>query len=210
MKTTKVTIADLDRASLDAMEKRRRANLINSLSGYKSANLLGSINAQGLTNLALMSSVFHIGANPPLVGVLIRPHSVPRHSLENILEVGDYTLNVVTRDMYVQAHQTSARYDRAQSEFAAVGLEEEFSSLIKAPYVASSPIRTGLKLIESQTLAVNDTVLLIGEIVELKIDEGLMAEDGQLDHDAAATVAITGLDEYHTASSLQRLAYPKP
>ena len=200
----------MDRLAIDSMEKRSRANLVNSLSGYKSANLLGTINAQGRTNLALMSSVFHVGANPPLVGLLIRPHSVPRHSLENILDLGEYTLNVVTRDMYAQAHQTTARYDRDQSEFAAVGLAEEYSPLVKAPYVASSRIKTGLKLIETQTLAVNDTVLVIGEIVELLINEGLMAEDGQLDHHMADTVAVTGLDEYHSASSLQRLGYPKP
>ena len=59
-------------------------------------------------------------------------------------------------------------------------------------------------------MAVNDTVLVIGEIVELLINEGLMAEDGQLDHHMADTVAVTGLDEYHSASSLQRLGYPKP
>ena len=209
MKKSDIKTIEFNRTAIDAMEKRRRANLINSLSGYKSANLLGSINAQGQTNLALMSSVFHIGANPPLVGVLLRPHSVPRHSLENIVELGEYTLNVVTRDMYAQAHQSTARYDRDQSEFAVVGLAQAYSSVMKAPYVASSPIRTGLKLIETQTLAVNDTVLVIGEIVELLLGDGLMAEDGQLDHNAADTVAITGLDEYHTATSLQRLAYPR-
>ena len=74
----------LQRSDIEAMEKRSRANLVNSLAGYKSANLLGSVNGRGQTNLALMSSVLHIGAHPPLVGVLIRPHSVPRHSLENL------------------------------------------------------------------------------------------------------------------------------
>jgi flavin reductase (DIM6/NTAB) family NADH-FMN oxidoreductase RutF len=199
----------LSRSDIDSMEKRRRANLINSLSGYKSANLLGTINSVGQTNLALMSSAFHIGANPPLVGLLIRPHSVPRHSLENILETGEYTLNTVTQTMYRQAHQTTARYPREQSEFAAVGLEEEYSSL-KCPYVAGCPVKSGLKLVDTQTLAVNDTVLVIGEIVELIINKELVADDGQIDHAAANTVALTGLDEYHSCSSLERLPYPKP
>jgi len=198
------------RDDIDAMDKRSRANLINSLSGYKSANLLGTANCQGQTNLALMSSVFHIGANPPLVGVLFRPHSVPRHSLENLMELGVYTLNVVTQQMYKQAHQTAARSPREQSEFAAVGLDEEYSPLLKAPYVAQSFIKTGLSLVETQTLAVNDTVLVIGEIIELRVEEGIPGDDGQLNHAAAQTVAITGLDEYHTASPIERLAYPKP
>ncbi len=204
------SVLTLTRPAIDDLEKRHRANLFNSLAGYKSANLLGSINAQGQTNLALMSSVFHIGANPPLLGLLFRPHSVPRHSLENILETGVFTLNVVTRDMHEQSHQTTARYAREQSEFQATGLDEEYSAELKAPYVAQSPIKTGLRLVETQTLTVNDTVLVIAQIIELRINDGLMAEDGQLNMNAAGAVAITGLDEYHTASTLGRLAYPKP
>ncbi len=199
-----------DRAAIDQIEKRNRANLINSLAGYKSANLLGTVNAQGQSNLALMTSVFHIGANPPLVGVLFRPHSVPRHSLENIIEQGEYTLNMVTRDIYQQAHQSSARYPREQSEFTAIGLDEEYSDTCKAPYVAQSPVKTGLKLVETQTLAVNDTVLVVGEIVELHIEDALIGDDGQLDLNAANAVAISGLDEYHSARSLARLGYAKP
>lgn len=200
----------LSRSDIDAIEKRRRANLINSLAGYKSANLLGSISSSGQTNLALMSSVFHIGANPPLVGLLIRPHSVPRHSLENLLEVGQYTLNMVSSNQHKQAHQTSARYDRTESEFAAAGFTEEYSETLKAPYVAGSPVQTGLSLVETQTLAVNDTVLVIGEIIELRIADNLMGDDGQLNLNAADAVAISGLDEYHTAQSLGRQPYAKP
>lgn len=200
----------LARNDINAIDKRNRANLINSLSGYKSANLLGSINTKGQTNLALMTSVFHVGANPPLLGLLIRPHSVPRHSLENLLETGVFTLNVVTRDIHAQAHQTTARYPREQSEFKVVGLDEEYSSLIQAPYVAQSPIKTGLSVVETQTLAVNDTVLVIAEIIELRLDDGLMSADGHLDMNAAGAVAVTGLDEYHRASTIGRLSYPKP
>jgi flavin reductase (DIM6/NTAB) family NADH-FMN oxidoreductase RutF len=199
----------LTKASIETLEKRYRTNLINSLSGFKSANLLGTQSSNGVSNLALMSSVFHVGANPALVGLLIRPHSVPRHSLENLLEQGCYTLNAVTEQMHTRAHQTVARYPREQSEFAAVGFDEEYSDQIRAPYVLQSPVKTGLKLVETQTLAVNETVLVIGEIVELRIDPTLISEDGHLDLSAAAVVAISGLDEYHATQSLGRLAYPK-
>jgi flavin reductase (DIM6/NTAB) family NADH-FMN oxidoreductase RutF len=200
----------IDDIAIDGMDKRVRTNFINCLSGYKSANLLGTIDAQGHTNLALMSSVFHVGANPPLMGVLLRPHTVPRHSLENLIEQQCFTLNAVTRDMYQQAHQTSARYDREVSEFDATGLVVEYSDAIKAPYVAQSPVKIGLTLAERHTLAVNGTVLVIGQIREVKLDPGLLAEDGQLDLNAAQLVAVTGLDEYHLASTLGRLAYPRP
>jgi flavin reductase (DIM6/NTAB) family NADH-FMN oxidoreductase RutF len=197
----------LDGNQIDALEKRYRTNFINSLSGYKSANLLGSINSSGQTNLALMTSVFHIGANPPLMGLLIRPHSVPRHSLENLLEQQCYTLNAVSCDMFEQAHQTSAHYHRDVSEFDAAGLTEEYSDALKAPYVLQSPVKIGLSLVETQTLDVNNTVLVIGQIIEVQVDFSLMADDGKLDLNAAGLVAVSGLDEYHTASSVGRLPY---
>jgi len=192
------------------MDKRRRTNLINSLSGYKSANLLGSINAQQQTNLALMSSVFHIGANPPLMGCLLRPHTVPRHSLENIVEMECFTLNSVTKSIYKQAHQTSARYARDQSEFEAVGLTPEYSDVIRAPYVSQSPVQIGLSLVETQILAMNETVLVIGEIKEIRLADNLIADDGHLTLGEAELVTISGLDEYHLPESLGRLPYPKP
>lgn len=203
----KTTIVNSD--DLNEMEKRSRTNLINSLSGYKSANLLGTRSSENQTNLAMISSVFHVGANPALAGFLMRPHTVPRHSLENILEQKDFTLNTVTSDMYEQAHQTAARYPREESEFQAVGFDEEYSDLLRAPYVAQSPIKSGLKLIETLTLEVNETVLVIGEIIELRIDEGLMGSDGHLNMNAAKMVAVSGLDEYHIAQSLGRRDYPK-
>lgn len=199
-----------DRSQLGQMNQRQRTNLINALSGYKSVNLLGSINAKQQTNLALISSVFHIGANPPLMGCLLRPHTVPRHSLENIVEMGCFTLNAVTKSMYKQAHQTSARYSRDQSEFEAAELIPEFSDVLTAPYVAQSPVQIGLSLVETQTLAINKTVLVIGEIKEVRLADVMIADDGHLNLNKVEIVAVTGLDEYHLPASLERLPYPKP
>lgn len=63
-----------------------RRNLTNCLSGYKSLNLIGTKSKNGLTNLVPFSQVFHIGANPPTVGVLFRPDTVVRNTLSNILK----------------------------------------------------------------------------------------------------------------------------
>lgn len=89
---------------IDALDTRTRAHFINSLSGFKSANLIGTQDDQGQTNLSIVSSVFHLGANPPLVGMIIRPHSVARHTFENILQTGFYTINQVNQFIYSQAH----------------------------------------------------------------------------------------------------------
>lgn len=55
----------LDNYQIGNLEDRKRVSLINSLSEFKSLNLIGTINNQGQTNLAIFNSVVHIGANPP-------------------------------------------------------------------------------------------------------------------------------------------------
>jgi flavin reductase (DIM6/NTAB) family NADH-FMN oxidoreductase RutF len=196
--------------SLNELEQRYRAHLINSLSGFKSANLLGTVDKHGQENLSIVSSVFHLGANPALLGMIIRPHSVPRHSFENLLETGFYTLNHVNDSIVTQAHQTSARYEKEQSEFTETGLTAEYLNDFKAPFVKESKIKMGLKLVSEQVIELNQTHLVIGEIIALHCPESIIQADGFIDLEAAKTVAITGLDSYHTTSKINRLSYAKP
>ena len=201
MHLTKQAIADL--------ENRYRAHLINSLSGFKSANLVGTQDNNGQTNLAIVSSVFHLGAHPPLVGMIIRPHSVPRHTLENLLATKQYTINHVNKDIYNKAHQTSARYDKDESEFDATGLSTEYLNDFTSPFVKESKLKYALELKEHHHLAINGTELIIGEITDIYLDEDCLQEDGFVDIEAIDTVAVSGLDSYHVTERLARLAYAK-
>jgi flavin reductase (DIM6/NTAB) family NADH-FMN oxidoreductase RutF len=193
-----------------AMDKKYRTALINSLSGFKSVSLIGTINQQQLTNLAVFSSVMHIGSDPALIGLIHRPHSVERHTLENILETKFYTINHISESIYVQAHQTAARYERVNSEFTEVGLTPEFHQNFKAPYVLESPIKYGLEFVERVDLKINNTILIIGQVVEVIVPENLIAEDGYIDIEAAESMTCSGLDSYHITKRIARLSYAKP
>lgn len=199
----------LDKKALEQLDSRYRAHLINSLSGFKSANLIGTQSKNGQTNLAIVSSVFHLGAHPPLVGMIIRPHSVPRHTFENIKETGYYTINQVNSDIYSQAHQTSARYDRDESEFDATGLSPEYLNDFNAPFVSLSRLKYAVRLVEHQHLKINGTELVIGEIIDLHVDGNVISDDGYINIEALNTVAVSGLDSYHTTLSITRLPYAK-
>lgn len=185
-----------------------RRNLINCLSGYKSLNLIGTKNSKGISNLAPFTQVFHIGASPPLVGILFRPHTVKRDTLENILDTGFFSLNQVTPEFYKEAHWTAANWE--QSEFEATGLQEEYKVDFFAPFVLGSPVQLGCSLVETQTLKINQTVLLIGSIDHIFLNEKGLRTDGTLDLNSLETVTVSGLDEYHVGDKLARLAYPKP
>ena len=195
---------------IESLDKLYRTNFINSLPGFKSANLVGTISKEGKTNLAIFSSVIHVGANPPLMGLLMRPVSVERHTYTNIKETNHFTINHINKEIFKQAHQTSARYDKDVSEFNSCGLMPEYSEIIKAPYVSESKIKIGLKYVEENEIKFNGTIFIVGEVVELILPEEIISKDGCVDIEKAGTIAISGLDNYHETKRITRLSYAKP
>jgi flavin reductase (DIM6/NTAB) family NADH-FMN oxidoreductase RutF len=196
--------------SIAQLPDRVRANLINSLSGFKSANLIGTTSVDGVNNLAIVSSVFHIGANPPLVGMIMRPHTVVRDTLSNIKDTGVYTINHVHTDIAKQAHQCSARYAPNVDEFAEVGLSAQMSERVKAPFVAQSRIKMAVELEQITQIALNKTELVIGKIVEVLIGDDYLHADGYVDIEKAESVAVSCLDSYHATQRIDRFSYAKP
>ena len=164
---------------LMALEQRYRAAFINSLGGFKSVVLLGTKNNDGQTNLAIFNSLFHIGANPPLCGLIVRPDSVERHTFENIMQTGFYTVNHIKPDFYENAHQTSARYPREVSEFDATQLSTEYKGNFFAPFVAQSAVQMGLSLQQKIDLTINGTILLIGKIEFVSVPESCVASNSE-------------------------------
>jgi flavin reductase (DIM6/NTAB) family NADH-FMN oxidoreductase RutF len=193
-----------------AFEKSFRTNFVNSLSGFKSANLIGTISSEGRTNLAIFSSVIHVGANPPLMGFLMRPVKVERNTYSNLKEIGDFTINHINKEIYKQAHQTSARYEKDISEFDEVSLTPEYTDTIKAPYVKESKIKIGLRFLEEQEIKSNGTIFIVGEVQEIILQDEVVLADGFLDIEKAGTIAISGLDSYHETKRIARLSYAKP
>ena len=200
----------LDFEKLMQLEGRFRANLINKIAGYKTANLIGTRSESGPENLAVFNSVVHIGANPPYLGFILRPTSVERHTYENIRETGYYTINQITGKIHRQAHMTSAKFQRGVSEFETCGLEPFYLKGFKAPFVAESAIKIGLKFEEAHRIECNDTRLIIGKVMHVILPEGTVGVDGDLDLESLDTVAIGGLDTYYKGVKLGRYGYARP
>lgn len=196
--------------ALNAMEKQIRVHLINSLGGFKSVSLVGTADQNGNSNLAIFSSFFHVGANPPLVGLIFRPSPPERDTLRNMIETGFYTINHINETIYEQAHQTSARYEKGISEFEITGLTTEYKNDFFAPFVAESKVQLGIEFKEKLEISINNTTLIIGEIVQIYVPENCMYDDGFIDLEKANTITCSGLDSYHKTIQLDRLSYAKP
>ncbi len=192
------------------LENRFRANLINSLSGFKSANLIGTKSNNGLENLAIFNSVHHIGANPALIGFIQRPDSVERHTFENIIETKYFTINHINVSNFEQAHQTAARYKKNENEFEHCNINAEYVNDFYAPFAKQCEIKIALELADVIDIKLNNTKLVIGKIKFINYPNNIQHEDGSLDLNKASTVAISGLDTYYSTNKLAKLSYAKP
>lgn len=192
------------------LPSRFRANLINSATGYKSCNLIGTKSSEGRSNLAIFSSVIHIGSSPPLLGFILRPLTVRRDTFTNLKEVGYFTVNQVSAEMHHRAHQTAAKYEKDISEFTATGFKEEYLDGFEAPYVAESAIKIGCQYKNHYLLEENGCLLVIGSIERLYYPEEIQEVDGFLRIDRTDTISAIGLDGYALPAFLDRMSYARP
>lgn len=199
MQYTKQDIAKLDRVA--------RLKIINSVTGIKPANLIGTISKQGITNLAVFSSVVHIGSNPALLGFISRPEtSDVGHTIKNIRENEVYTINHIHPQFIKQAHYTSAKFDRSISEFERCGLSEEYIDDCIAPFVQESHFKLGIRFKEEIPIPLNGTTLIIGEIEYMCIPD-VAIKDGDIDLECANSVGISGLNSYYEVKKIAQYPY---
>jgi len=204
------TLNDLD---LELMPQRRRGRLVNSLSGFKSANLIGTASDSSRLNLCIVSSVVHLGSDPALLGVVFRP-PVDRergsHTYWNIRETGCFTINHVVAEQTLKAHQASARYPHETSEFDELGFTPVFRCGFEAPAVEESPVRIGLERVDEWEIPQNRCRFVVGQIRWVEFPEKAWCTDGYLDLESLDVAALSSLDGYHRTRKMHRLAYAKP
>lgn len=199
MKYNKQDIADLDRIT--------KLKIINSVTGIKPANLIGTISNNGETNVAVFSSVVHLGSNPPLLGFITRPQTEEvGHTSQNIKENGEYTINHIHPEFTKQAHYTSAKFDMTISEFKRCGLTEEYIDDFKVPFVKESDFKMGLRFKESIPIPLNGTALIIGEIEYLLLPDTAMS-NGDVDLEQTNSVGISGLNSYYEVKKMATYPY---
>lgn len=195
----------ITRQEIAGMEKVPRLKILSALPGFKSVNIIGTTDKKGRENVAIFSSVIHVGSDPPLLGCLMRHETVRRHTYQNISSTGWYTINHVHEDMYEQAHQTSGKYREDLSEFEICNLTPFYSDKCPAPYVQEARIRIGLKLVEEHRIEANKTILAVGSVEEVALPESTLHGDHSVDIEQSGTVALSGLGSYHRTEEIDRL-----
>ncbi|RYM35653.1 flavin oxidoreductase [Brumimicrobium glaciale] len=200
----------LEEKTINKLERVYRLNLINTITGVKPANLIATRSKDGVDNVAIFSSVIHLGTKPSQIGFIIRPAGEnPRDTLYNIEETGFYTMNNISESFIQKAHYTSANLNLNESEFKRMNIDQEMISDFHAPFVKDSAVKFGLKHIESILLP-NRCTLVIGEVILIKILDDHINELGEIDLESYDCVGISGLGSYYKLKKLNSFPHVKP
>ena len=198
----------LDSEDIKKLEKTKRLKLINSITGVKPANLIGTKNKGGISNLAIFSSVVHLGSKPPLLAFVTRTSKdVNRNTLNNILETKYYTINQIQKEFVKNAHYTSAKFNENISEFEMCKIEEENIDDFFAPFVKKSNLKIGMELKEMIPIKSNDSTLVVGQVIKIIMDKSFLKNDFMFDLEKSGSIAIGGLNEYFTIKNLDHFPY---
>ena len=193
------------------MPKVKRLNIINSITGIKPANLISTIDERNRHNLAIFSSVVHLGSNPALIGFILRPQEkIRRHTYENILENGYYTINHLPNHKTLEGHYTSAKFDKETSEYDVCHFTPEFQHEFPVPYVKESFLKMGLKHVESIPVNYNGTVMIVGKILQVYVAKSSLSEEGYINLEEAKSVGISGLNTYYDLKKIASYPYARP
>jgi flavin reductase (DIM6/NTAB) family NADH-FMN oxidoreductase RutF len=199
-----------DKKAIENLEHLNKINLINSATGYKSANLIGTKSKQGISNLAIFSSVTHFGSDPAIYGFIVRPTTVRRNTYDNIKETGVFTLNPVFEEKISDAHHTSAKYSEEISEFDKTTFEEEYKECWNAPFVKNAPLQIAMKFLEEVHIKANDTLLILASVEKIYVRKEMVSKDYFINLSKGKIATVNGLDGYSVPKETTRLPYQRP
>ncbi len=174
-----------------------------------------TIDKAGNVNLSPFSFFNLFSSNPPIVvfspARRVRDNTT-KHSLQNVLEVPEVVINIVTYDMVQQTSLASCEFPKGVSEFVKAGFTEEPATLVKPPMVKESKVKMECKVIEVKPLGTEGGAgnLVICEVLKMHIDDSLLDENKKIDQRKIHHVARLGGDWYCKVDESNLFIVEKP
>ena len=174
-----------------------------------------TIDKAGNINLSPFSFFNLFSSNPPIV--IFSPSrrvrdNTTKHTLENVMEVPEVVINIVTYEMVHQVSLASCEYPREMNEFEKAGFTAEPATLIKPPMVKESNVKMECKVLEVKPLGTEGGAgnLVICEVLRMHIDDSLLDENKKIDQRKIHHIARLGGDWYCRVDETNLFMVPKP
>ena len=176
-------------------------NFLNHAVAPRPICFASTIDSNGNINLSPFSYFNLFSVNPPII--VFSPSrrvrdNTNKHTLENLQEVPEVVVNIVTYGMVQQVSLSSCEYPKGTDEFVKAGFTKEPSQLIKPPRVKESPVQMECKVIEIKSLGKEGGAgnLVIAEVLMIHINESILDKDGKIDQLKLHHVARLGGNWY--------------
>lgn len=174
-----------------------------------------TVDKEGHVNLSPFSFFNLFSSNPPVVifspARRVRDNST-KHTLQNVLEVPEVVINIVTYDMVQQTSLASCEYPEDVNEFVKAGLTEEPATIVKPPMVKESKVKMECRVLEVKPLGTEGGAgnLVICEVLRMHIDDNLLDENKKIDQRKISHVARLGGDWYCKVDETNLFTVEKP
>jgi len=174
-----------------------------------------TIDQAGNVNLSPFSYFNVFSANPPIM--IFSParrgrDNTTKHTYENVKQVPEVVINMVSYSMVQQASLSSTEYDQGVNEFIKSGLTPVPSQRVSPPRVGESPASFECRVKEVISLGDNGGAgnLVVCEILLAHFKDEVLDADGKIDPLKLDAVARMGGDYYCRAQGDSLFKVPKP
>jgi flavin reductase (DIM6/NTAB) family NADH-FMN oxidoreductase RutF len=172
-----------------------------------------TLSTNGVGNAAPFSFFNMMGDDPPIiaVGFLAGPDGLLKDSAINILETGEFVVNLVSECLGAAMSETSRDIPPEQDELALAGVATCPSVSIRPARIAASPVNFECRRIEAVWSSPRQ-VLILGEVLIAHIEDRYVANTQDLHIDVVALGLIArmhGSDWYARQTDLFQLARPR-
>lgn len=157
-------------------------NILNHSVAPRPICFASTVDAKGMVNLSPFSYFNMFSSNPPVI--IFSPTSrlrnnTHKHTLENLKEVNEVCVNIVSYDMVYGVSLASSEFARGVDEFVKAGFTKVASQLIQPPRVMESPVQMECRVIEIKSLGTQGGAgnLVIAEVLMIHINENLFTDD---------------------------------
>lgn len=157
-----------------SLEPERLGNAIFLLQPTRPV-LVTSLNSDGSVNVAPFSWFMPVSMNPPLMGLALLSKPQRQRTLENIEREGEFVVSLPGIDMVEQLVRASFKYESAEQKWAAVGLAEAPSTVVRTPGLAGC--RAHIECRPVDLVPTGDHTLVVSRVEAATYDGDLYDEN---------------------------------
>ena len=150
--------------------------------------LIGTYDKDGKANVMNAAWGGVCSSDPLSLTFSVRPE---RHTYEALMSSSDCTVSIPSADLVREADFFGCVSGRSRDKFDATSLTPIRGEKVNAPYIEECPIVVECTVTSTSTCGVH--VIFIAKVVDVKVDERLLDEKGDVNTDAVEFLAYDSI-----------------